>query len=89
MADGVVYLSYPGGVAALNASTGSILWKARDASTLDPSGQSLLAVREGIIYSWSDISIVARSAQDGGVLWSQDVGPLSPPILSEPPAALS
>ncbi len=74
--DGTVYLSYPGGFAALNASTGAIKWKAQDALTQDPGGHPILAVKGGIIYSKSDTSIAARSAQSGAVLWSQNVAGL-------------
>ena len=73
--DGVIYLTSPGGFAALDASTGAPRWEASDIGV-----HTLLAVANGIVYDTrtteSGSTIEARSARSGDVIWSHTVPPL-------------
>jgi outer membrane protein assembly factor BamB len=71
---GIIYLTTPERVIALNAGTGSVKWKAQDSRA-----QNILAVRNGLVYSAgfpitsSSTFVAARSVSTGATLWSDDV----------------
>jgi outer membrane protein assembly factor BamB len=86
VSNGIVYVSLPGGFAALKASDGSVQWKA------PASGYaSVLAVQGGLVYGSTNNTntypngqnaIYALKASDGSSVWTYAVPAIfSPPVV--------
>lgn len=84
--NGVVYLAYPQGFAALNASDGSLKWQYQASGSL-----TIAAVANGVVYASSGDSdlmhpennkIYALNASDGSLLWHSDMlSGFNPPVV--------
>jgi alcohol dehydrogenase (cytochrome c) len=74
---GVMYVANPGGMQALNATNGDLLWDYRRASASGPvgrAGRTFGIYADLIIYAAPDDAIVAIDATTGKLRWENKIG---------------
>ena len=72
--DGVMYVADPGGMQALDATNGDLIWDYRRKDAKGRSGRTIAIFADVVIYSASDSNLVGLDARTGQVRWQAPVG---------------